>query len=300
MDLKGFKNKDQILACLIIDDPLLTPRYGCLEYKILLQKMKEHNFFAEIAFIPWNYRRSEPKTVRLLADNPEYFSICIHGCNHTSNEFGDSKYEKLNSLAALAMDRMEEHRRITGLSYDRVMVFPQGRFSSMAILSLKNQGYRSAFNSNLLAIGGGELAAIEYKKPATHVYHNFPLFLRRYSHEKSYILQDMALGRPIILVEHPRIFKYEFKNLLDTIDWINEQGNIVWKSLEYITEFYCGKKSKALLEKKSFIETGNVKEHVRIALRRFACEIRDNYIEPNEFLMRLYKNVRKPFIKSSK
>ena len=38
------------LACLIIDDPLLRPKYGCLDYTKLLQEMKEHNFFTEIAF----------------------------------------------------------------------------------------------------------------------------------------------------------------------------------------------------------------------------------------------------------
>ncbi len=42
------------LACLIIDDPLLIPRYGKLNFAKLLREMNEHNFFTEIAFIPWN------------------------------------------------------------------------------------------------------------------------------------------------------------------------------------------------------------------------------------------------------
>jgi len=48
-------NSRETLACLVIDDPLLKPRYGRLDYKNLLEEMKEHSFFTEIAFIPWNY-----------------------------------------------------------------------------------------------------------------------------------------------------------------------------------------------------------------------------------------------------
>ena len=134
----------ETLACLVIDDPLLKPRYGCLDYRKLLEAMKEHNFFTEIAFIPWNYKRSDAKTVKLLADNPDYFGICIHGCNHTYNEFGGSNYKELSNLSATAMWRMEQHKRLTGLSYDPVMVFPQGLFSSVAMLALKKQGFLAA------------------------------------------------------------------------------------------------------------------------------------------------------------
>ena len=91
---------NQTLACLIIDDPLLMPRYGCLDYERLLEEMQEHRFFTEIAFIPYNYLRSDPATVRLLSDNLDYFGVCVHGCNHTANEFGKADYGKLSALSA--------------------------------------------------------------------------------------------------------------------------------------------------------------------------------------------------------
>ena len=81
-------NPNQTLACLIIDDPLLRPKYGCIDYEKLLEQMKAHDFFTEIAFIPWNYKRSDPKTIRLFAENRDYYAICVHGCNHLGNEFG--------------------------------------------------------------------------------------------------------------------------------------------------------------------------------------------------------------------
>ena len=63
------ENTKETLACLIIDDPVLRPKYGCLDYKRLLKEMKIHNFFTEIAFIPYNYRKSDAETVRLFANN---------------------------------------------------------------------------------------------------------------------------------------------------------------------------------------------------------------------------------------
>ena len=63
---------------------------------MLLDEMKGHRFFTEIAFIPWNYRRSDLKTVRLFSENPDYYAICVHGCNHLGNEFGRDDYQDLS------------------------------------------------------------------------------------------------------------------------------------------------------------------------------------------------------------
>ncbi len=267
----------ETLACLVIDDPLLKPRYGCLDYRKLLEAMKEHNFFTEIAFIPWNYKRSDAKTVKLLADNPDYFGICIHGCNHTYNEFGGSNYKELSNLSATAMWRMEQHKRLTGLSYDPVMVFPQGLFSSVAMLALKKQGFLAAFNSSLRATDRNEPPAQEYEKPATCIY-DFPLFLRRYPKDKAYFIDDIAHGRPILIVEHPKIFQNGYKAITDVVDWINNLGNIKWTSLLTITEDYFGRKDDTkITEQKETIPTWPLTFRARVALRRYLSEIRDKY-----------------------
>lgn len=283
----------ETLACLIIDDPLLKPRYGCLDYKKLLEAMKEHNFFTEIAFIPWNYKRSSPETVRLFAENPEYFGICVHGCNHTYNEFGDSNYEVLSALSATALWRMEQHKKLTGLSYDPVMVFPQGLFSSVAMKTLNDQGFIAAFNSTLRATDGDDLPASEYQLPATSIYNDLPLFLRRYPKDKHLFVEDIALGRPILMVEHPKVFCNGYKFITDTVNWINSLGNIKWTSLLSITEYYFGHKDCA----DDFRQSGNssspqFSNRTKIALRRFLSELRDNYIEPSSFLTKVYKMLR--------
>src|SRR5215469_8305478 len=50
-------------ASLIIDDPLLKPRYGFLDFRELLQLMKTETFTTTIAFIPWNWKRTNQNTV---------------------------------------------------------------------------------------------------------------------------------------------------------------------------------------------------------------------------------------------
>ena len=115
---------------------------------------------------------------------------------------GGAITKNLVHLASTALWRMEQHKSLTGLPYDPVFVFPQGRFSSVSMKALKDQGYFAAFNSTLQATDRDELPPVEYQQPATSVYHDFPLFLRRYPKDKSHFIQDIASGRPIIVVEH--------------------------------------------------------------------------------------------------
>jgi hypothetical protein len=291
MTTPGAENARKTLACLIIDDPLLRPRYGCFDYKKLLEEMRVHNFFTEIAFIPWNYKRSDAKTVRLLADNADYYAICVHGCNHIGNEFGKGDYQELSALSSTALWRMEQHKRLTGLPYDPVIVFPQGRFSSLAMKALKDQGYFAAFNSTLRATDGEELPPAEYQRPATTVYHDFPLFLRRYPKDKSHFVQDMASGRPIIIVEHHGAFRNGYKTMTDLVDWINGLGDIKWKSLSYIGEYYLGKKAVAVGQSAQ-PSPSRLCLNTKVALRHFLSETRDNHVETSDLLTKLYKILR--------
>jgi hypothetical protein len=285
------ESDSETLACLIIDDPLLRPRYGCIDYTKLLQQMKEHRFFTEIAFIPWNYRRSDLKTVRLFADNADHYAICVHGCNHLGNEFGGTDYQYLSSLASTALWRMDQHKKHTGLSYDPVIVFPQGRFSSVAMKALKDQGYLAAFNSELRATDGEELSTIEYQRPATTIYHDFPLFLRRYPKDKSHFVQDIASGRPIIIVEHHGAFRNGYKAITDVVDWINSLGNIKWKSMSDIAAYYLGNKTFTARQNAK-PSPSNFSFNAKVALRRILSEARDNHVETSNLLAKIYKMLR--------
>lgn len=286
------REKKETLACLIIDDPVLKPTYGCMNFSALLREMKEHSFFTEIAFIPWNYKRSDPETVRLLANNPEHFALCVHGCNHTSNEFGTFDYDELFALSSTALWRMEQHRKLTGLPYDQVIVFPRGRFSTIAMKVLRDLGFLAAFNTEVKALDYEKpVDENEFLKPAISMYYDFPLFLRHYPYDRSKFLQDIKYGRPIIIVEHHGAFRNGYKEITDLIDWINSLGNIRWTSLMNIAEHYLNKKSGIIKETDDLSNTLKNTNSV-VAVQRFILEARDNLIETNSFLNAAYRKIR--------
>ncbi len=115
-------NMTEASACLVIDDPLLKARYGFVRYRELLALMKQLRFSTSIAFIPWNWRRSSAEVVQLFKDNPENYSLCVHGCDHTAGEFASSDRIELCAVTSEAVRRMSLHQQRTNLAHDRVMV----------------------------------------------------------------------------------------------------------------------------------------------------------------------------------
>ena len=126
-------------ACLIIDDPLLRNRYGFCNFENLRELMRQHGFTTNIAFIPWNWRRTSSAASKFFNSAAGLFSISIHGCDHTAGEFGADSLEVLYNRAQLARSRMRSHQERTGIEHDSVMVFPQGVFSSACPEVLKRQ-----------------------------------------------------------------------------------------------------------------------------------------------------------------
>jgi hypothetical protein len=230
--------------------------------------------------------------LQLFADNQDHYSICVHGCNHLGNEFGGGSYQELCTLASVALWRMAQHRKITGLPCDPVIVFPQGRFSSVAMKALKDSGYFAAFNSTIKATDGEEPPADEFQHPASLMYHGFPLFMRRYPKDKSRFLDDLVSGRPILLVQHHGDFINGYKELTDLVDWINTLGNIKWASLLKISEHYLGKKAPNPIDNGQNILPAHSKLSPKTMIRRFLSEARDNYVETNAVLTKLYRAVR--------
>jgi hypothetical protein len=74
---------DETSACVVLDDPLLRPRYGFVRFDRLLRLMEVCNFSTSVGFIPWNWNRSSATTAQLFRAHPRRFSLCIHGTDHT-------------------------------------------------------------------------------------------------------------------------------------------------------------------------------------------------------------------------
>lgn len=233
-------NSSKKYASLIIDDPLLRPEYGFLNYKKLLELMDEHHFSTNIAFIPWNYKRTSKSISKMFLHRSDKFNICIHGCDHTRFEFGSSDSARLNSYAKLAKSRMQIHQKITGIKHNNVMVFPQGIFSIQAMKILKYNNFLAAVNSEVIPnFYNNNIDKIEisqFLEPAIMKYETFALFTRRKpSDEIVNFAFDLLIGKPLLIGIHHDYFKQGYKQLIRFIRKINLlDKDLCWDGLENI------------------------------------------------------------------
>jgi vacuolar-type H+-ATPase subunit F/Vma7 len=236
-------------ANLTIDDPWLTEPYGFLSYKGLLKQMDEANFHLTVAFIPWNYDRNETALVSLFKDRPDRFSLCFHGNDHDHYEFYKYETTATDPRPAVPLDaqevnlkqaiaRMERFRDITGLAYDRVMVFPHGIAPAETLGLLKKYNFLATSNGRNVPLGSNEPNDVLFSfRPVTLAFQNFASLDRDPADTKTKlgIAVELFLGNPLILYSHHGLFK-------DGIDTFNETAEIVngiepateWRGLEYI------------------------------------------------------------------
>src|SRR6266480_767230 len=222
-------------ACLVIDDPLLKARYGFVRFRELLALMKQHRFSTSIAFIPWNWRRNDREVVKLFRDNPESYSLCIHGCDHTAAEFGTSDRQRLRAGASEAARRMSLHERRTGLAHDRLMVFPQGVFSEEAIPELKRASFHAVVNTEVHStpLGLRKLRISDVWDVAVMTYADFPIYTRRYPAQGVENLAfDLLLGKPCLVVIHHDFCSDGYVRLVQFIDRLNAlKVPLTWRCL---------------------------------------------------------------------
>jgi len=233
----------EINACLIIDDPLLKPTHGFVKFDCLLSLMKRHGFSTNIAFIPWNWRRSSPEVVRLFKENPQNYSVSVHGCDHTRAEFGSLDRQRLYWKAQQALERMNRHESITGIRHDRVMVFPQGIFSEAAMSALKHTDLVAAVNNDVICADPHPRAITvsDVWDIAVMRYSNFPIFTRRYPWEGiENFAFDALLGKPAIAVIH---HDYCGDHCARLVNFIQRQNalkcRLTWRSLAEVVRRSC-------------------------------------------------------------
>ena len=222
-------------ACLIIDDPLLQARYGFVRFEELLTLMKQLRFSTSIAFIPWNWRRSDSGVVQLFKDNPDCYSICVHGCDHTGAEFVGLDRQQLRWRVSEARRRMSVHERRTGLEHDRMMVFPQGLFSEPAIAELKHAGFHAVVNTEVHSSPYGEkrLRICDVWDVAVMAYSEFPIYSRRYPTQGiENFAFDLLLGKPCLVVIHHDFCSDGYMRLSQLVEQLNSlKVPIVWRCL---------------------------------------------------------------------
>jgi hypothetical protein len=222
-------------ACLVIDDPLLKPRYGFVRFQSLLELMERHGFSTSIAFIPWNWRRSDPATVQLFKQNPGRLSFCVHGCDHTAAEWGIDDAHQLRAMIGTVEQRMAAHDRLTGLAHDRVMVFPQGVFSPTAMRELKRANYLAVVNTEVKT-SGATIKIGDAWDVALRNYSDMPLYTRRYPQQGIENLAfDVLIGKPCLIVIHHDFCRDNGAHLGEFVQRVNSlKARLRWRSLQDI------------------------------------------------------------------
>jgi hypothetical protein len=256
-------------ACFIIDDPLLRKSYGFIDYKKIVKTMEEKRFCTSIAFIPWNYRRTNKDVALLFRKHSNLLSLNIHGCDHTRAEFGSTDEKLLEQKATEALRRMWVHHNLSGVPFEKVMVFPQGVFSTVALRVLKSCGYLAAVNSTLYPVNaeGVSLSLKELLDVAVTKFSNVPLFIRRYPKNMAEAALDLFLGKPALLVEHHRYFQNGYYALSEMVDKLNSfDSQLEWSNLSKI----C---SQTFLKRRN--ENGDI--HVRFFTDQFQLHNDSDY-----------------------
>ncbi|MGE5410436.1 MAG: hypothetical protein ACM3MI_05705, partial [Clostridiales bacterium] len=248
-------------ANLTIDDPWLTDPYGYFSFSGLLKEMQKSNFHTTIGFIPWNYDRSKKDVIDLISKNPDRFSICMHGNNHDYKEFNEyerdfgdfarqisTKDMEFNIEQALA--RMEKFSELTGLTYEKVMIFPHRIAPLRALELLKKYNFIATANSiNVPPDSVPFLDPVIKLRSVNTTYENFPNFERYRVDEvtSADVAIDLFLGNPILFYARHDFFMSGIDNFNKIARKINRmQPDIKWLSLgEIAKRFYLKKRSSA-------------------------------------------------------
>lgn len=221
-------------ASIIIDDPLLRRNYGYLNFETLLRATERHRFHTTISFIPHNFKRNSPRIIRMFRDNPDRLSICFHGNDHMEAEFATNDSALLNAMLDIAEKRMNSHEKVNNLYCDKVMVFPQDKYSVEALSVLKSRNFHGAVSSPYAVGRPVPLTIADMAQPAVIGYGGVPIFTRSFiRHAPSQeIAFSLFFGKPILIGEHHDIFDQP-SSLFELVERVNSMvPGISWCNLE--------------------------------------------------------------------
>jgi len=230
-----------------IDDPWLREPYGYVDYQGLFNEMEKHHFHTTIAFIPWNYERSQPQVVSLFRDHPDRFSIAVHGNDHDHKEFTDYRSKPLaDQIGDLkqGLARMERFQALTRIPYDKVMIFPHSIAPEQTLGALKTYNYLATVNSsNIPQNSTGPTELSDVLRPVTLSFEGIPS-ISRYSAEvpvsDAYVAIHQFLGNPLFFYDHSNLFSKGIDAFDPVADKVNKlEPATEWRNLgEIVRHLY--------------------------------------------------------------
>ena len=203
----------QASAALVIDDPLLTRRYGFIDFYELLSSARRHGYRVTLAFIPWNHWRTSRESADFFRGNADVFSFCVHGNDHTAAEFGSQDPGELAARTREALDRMDRHAGRTGLAHEPLMVCPQERYSVRALKAFGDSGrFEAVVNTRRIPddrAARGRVLGSDLLLPVQDSWYGVPIVKRHYADEgMAKFALALFLGRPAVLAEHHGYFRF--------------------------------------------------------------------------------------------
>ncbi len=222
-----------------IDDPWLREPYGNLNYKKLLAEMDKHNFHTTIAFIPWNYDRSEASVVSLFRERPDRYSICVHGDNHDHKEFESFRSKPLSVQAAdlrQGLARMAAFQKLTGIPFDRVFVFPHSIGEEPILEKLKVYNFLATVNSTDVPMESATPTGLLFQlRPVTTKFADFPSAFRYPAdmpNPKTLIAINDFLSNPQFFYTHQLFFVRGINAFDPVADAVNQlEPDTQWRRL---------------------------------------------------------------------
>ena len=221
-------------AALVIDDALLRPSYGFIDFKKILASARKHQYHVTLAFIPWNHWRTRLRDAALFRSYTDVFSLCVHGDDHTSAEFGSQDRGDLLARVGESITRMELHRARTGVPYDAVMVCPQERYSVEALRVIgESRAFLAINNTRCIPddpAAKGKVRGADLLLPAEDSF-GVPVLKRHYPGEgMAKFALALFFGKPAVLVAHHEYFRSgtdqaerfvaDLKGMSPTVRWI--------------------------------------------------------------------------------
>lgn len=245
-------------AGLVIDDPLLSRRYGCIDFPELLRSARSHRYHVTLAYIPWNHWRTRLRDASLFREYSDCFSVCLHGCDHTSGEFSSSDVRQLSERIERSASRMAAHEKRTGIAWEPLMVCPQERFSLAALEACaESEHVIGLVNTRLLAPASPEarVRGAELFMPATDAPYGVAMFKRHYIEDLAQLVMSVFLGRPAILVTHHDFFRKGTETIEQFVHTLGRiQPTLGWRQLSRMATELCARRrvSDSMLEVRIF------------------------------------------------
>jgi hypothetical protein len=232
-------------ANLTIDDPWLREPYGYISFGELCSEAEKSGFHVTTGFIPFNYQRSDKDVIGIFRRCQNRLSIAVHGNNHDFKEFWRSEDEDERDVIQ-GLYRMDVFKQETQLSFDKVMIFPRGRYTKNSLRPLKKHNFLMTVNGGKPQDELGERSfsdKIDEMRGITLEFEGFPVVLRSriadwpndegaFQAGRRMMQMRLFLDLPVLIYAHHDFFSEGIERFNFIARTINEmQPQITWASL---------------------------------------------------------------------